>query len=134
MVWILVLNPPRERPMAWSSPAFLGAGTVLIGAHHGAVDHRIFVAGVRGKMLKNTLPDTGFCPAGKAPMRILPVAAACGQVAPGRTGAVADEDGCDEQAIIRRSNADRSGSARQTILEPLPLVVAQSIPAHWSAL
>ena len=45
-VWILVLSPPRERPIAWSSPAFLGDGAMLVGAHNGAVDHRVFVVGV----------------------------------------------------------------------------------------
>jgi hypothetical protein len=47
--WILVLSPPRERPIVWSSPAFFGgARAMLVGAHDRAVDHRVFVVGVRG--------------------------------------------------------------------------------------
>ena len=30
LVWILVLNPPSERPIAWSSPAFLGTSTTAL--------------------------------------------------------------------------------------------------------
>jgi hypothetical protein len=36
----------------WSSPALGGAGAMLVGAHDGAVDHRVFVVGIRGEMLK----------------------------------------------------------------------------------
>jgi len=54
---ILVLNPPLLRPIASSSPTFLGAGAVLMGAHDGRIDHRIFVVGVRGPMLEDAFPD-----------------------------------------------------------------------------
>ncbi len=78
-----MLNPPRERPMAWSSRSFLGAGTVLMGPHNGAVDHRVFVVEVGGKMLKHPLPDTGFGPTAEASVDVLPVAEAFRQIAPG---------------------------------------------------
>jgi len=53
-----VLNPARDRPMAWSSPAFYGAGAgaVLMGAHNCAVDLRIFFVGVGGQVVENILP------------------------------------------------------------------------------
>jgi hypothetical protein len=42
----------------WPGPyrLFLGAGTVLMGAHDGAVDHRVFIVRVGGQMLKNAFP------------------------------------------------------------------------------
>jgi hypothetical protein len=58
-----VLKPPRDRPIAWSSPAFFRAGAVLMRAHDGAVDHRVFVVGVGREMQKDPLPDSRPGPA-----------------------------------------------------------------------
>jgi hypothetical protein len=33
-----------------------------MGAHNGAVDHRVFVVGIGREMLENPLPDAGFGP------------------------------------------------------------------------
>jgi hypothetical protein len=89
MAWILMLNPPRERPIAWSSLSFLGAGTMLMGTHDGAVDHRIFVVGIRCEMLKDALPDAGFGPPAEPPVGVLPVTEPFWQVTQGITGSVA---------------------------------------------
>jgi hypothetical protein len=53
----LVLKPPRDRPIAWSSPTFLGAGAVLMGAHNGAVDHGVLVVGIAREVREDTLPN-----------------------------------------------------------------------------
>ena len=87
--WILVLNPPREPPIAWSAPTFLGAGARLVGAHDGAVDHRIFVVCLRREGLEHALPDTGFGPAVEPPVHALPLAQTVRQIAPWDAGAVA---------------------------------------------
>jgi hypothetical protein len=47
-----VLNPPRLRPIAWSSSIFASAGAVLMRADNGAVDHGVFVVGLVGEVLK----------------------------------------------------------------------------------
>jgi hypothetical protein len=48
MAWILMLNPPLLRPIAWSSPSFFErAGGVLVCAHDGVVDHGVFDGFVR---------------------------------------------------------------------------------------
>src|SRR3712207_6019396 len=79
---------------------FWGAGAVLMGAHDGAVDHRILVVSSLAQMFKDTLPDAGFGPAGKAAVCVVPVAKAFSkafwQIAPGQPGAIAVEDGLDE--------------------------------------
>jgi hypothetical protein len=41
----LALNPLRDRPILAN---FLGAGVVLMGAHDGAVDRRVFIVSVGG--------------------------------------------------------------------------------------
>ena len=63
--WILVLSPPPERPIAWCLPALLGARTVPMSAHNGAVDYGVFIAGIRGQMLDDPLPEAGFGPTTK---------------------------------------------------------------------
>ena len=47
-----VLSPLREWPIAWSSPAFLGAGAVLMCPHDGAVDHGVSTVGIAAKCSK----------------------------------------------------------------------------------
>jgi hypothetical protein len=133
MVWILVLNPPRERPIAWSSPAFFRAGTVLMGTHNGAVDHGIFVVGLRCQKLKELLPDSGFGPSAEALVHVLPIAEVLRQIAPGDASPVAIQHGFDKQAVVGCGHSDRTLPPRQKVLDPVPLVIAQSVAAHRSA-
>jgi hypothetical protein len=41
-----------------------------MGTHNGAVDHRIFVVGIRCEMLENPLPDTALGPTAEPPMHL----------------------------------------------------------------
>ena len=86
---------------------------MLVGAHNGAVDHRIFVVGVRGEMLKYPFPDTAFGPTAEPQMHLGPVAEPFRQVAPGHPGAIAIENGLDEEPIVGRGNPDRAFAPRQ---------------------
>jgi hypothetical protein len=52
--WILVVSPPRERPIA-CSPFFSCAGAMLVSAHYGGIDHHIFVVVIAGQQLENAL-------------------------------------------------------------------------------
>ena len=74
-------QPPRDRPIAWSSPA-LGASAVLMGTHNGAVDHRIFVS-ASTEVQEDLLPYTRFGPSAEALMHVLPVTEALRQIAHG---------------------------------------------------
>jgi hypothetical protein len=91
--------------MAWSPPTFLGAGTMLMGADDGAVDHRVFVVGIRGEMFEDPLPDAGLRPATEAAMRVVPVSETCWQIPPGNAGSVTINDGLNEQSIVSRGDA-----------------------------
>jgi hypothetical protein len=102
-------------------------------AHNGAVDHRVLVVGSLGQVLKDAVPHTGFGPAGKAAAHVFEVAEALRQVAPGDTGAVAVEYGVDKQTVVRSGYANRTGPTRQQVLDPVPLVIAESVSAHRSA-
>jgi len=98
-----------------------------------AVDHRIFVIGVGGQMLEDLLSDASLGPAAEPSMGVFPVAKALGQITPGDAGAVPMEHGLDESAIVMGGRPDMADPSRQQVFDPLPLVVAQSIPGHGSA-
>jgi hypothetical protein len=92
-------------------------------AHNGAVDHRVLVVGCLSQMLKDALPNTGFSPAAEAAVHVLAVAEALRQIAPGDPGAIAVEDGFDEQAVVRGGHANKARPARQQVPDPFPLII-----------
>ena len=106
---------------------------MLMRPNDGAVAHRILVIGIGRQMLEDLLPDAGLGPAAEALVRILPVAEALRQIAPGDPGAVAIEHRLDESTVVFGSHADMADPPRQQVLDPLPLVVAQSLSGHASA-
>ena len=82
---------------------FVGIGTVLVGSHNGAVDHRVFVVAIAWQVVKDALPDPGFGPATEPSLRVLPVAESLRQVAPRYSGAVLIQDRLDEAVRSRLS-------------------------------
>ncbi len=77
-----------------------------MGAHNGAVDHRVFVVGVGCEMPEHPLPYPGLGPAAEAPMRVFPIAEAFGQVAPRDARAIPIEYRLDELPVVLRRNPD----------------------------
>src|SRR3984893_12268219 len=45
--WTLVVNPPRDLPIA-RAPFFSRTGAVLMSAYDGGIDHHIFVVAIAG--------------------------------------------------------------------------------------
>lgn len=74
----------------WPGPRrlFLGTRAVLVGADDRAVDHRVFVVGIRRQIAKNLLPNAGFRPAAEAAMHVLPIAEPLREVPPRDAGTV----------------------------------------------
>ena len=52
--WILVVSPPRERPIA-CAPFFFVRRPMLVSAHDGGVDHHVLVVVVARQQLENAL-------------------------------------------------------------------------------
>ena len=115
------------------APFFLGAGAMLVSAHDSGVNHHVLVVVVAGQKPENPLENAALGPSVEALIDDLPVAKALGQIAPRNAGAKPEENGFDEQAIVRRRAAHMAFTARQNILDPIPLVVAQCISSHRSA-
>ena len=128
-----MLNPPRERPIAWSSPAFFGARAVLMGAHDGTVDHRVFVIGIHGQVAEKPFPNARLGPSAEATMHVLPIPEALRQVTPRNTSTIAIEHCLDEPAIIRRSRPHIAIAPGQQVSDTFPLIVAKTIAPHRSA-
>ena len=78
-------------------------------------------------MLEQALPHPLLGPAAEPPVRVLPVAQSLRQVAPRNSGAVSIKNRLDELAIIPSRGAGIAGFSRQPVLDPLPLIIAQSI-------
>ena len=115
------------------APSFFGAGAMLMSAHDGGVNHHVFVVVIAGQQLENPLENAALGPSVEALIDDLPVAKALGQIAPRNAGAKPEENGFDEQPIVRRRAAHMAFAARQNVFDPIPLVVAQCISSHRSA-
>ena len=113
VAWILVVRPPRERPI------------------HSLV-RLLFLR----QHFKDPLPDTTRAPAHVASMNHPKVAKAFGQIAPGNACAITIEHCLDKEAIIPGSHSDGSHSAGEQVLNPLPLIITESVASgsHWTSL
>jgi len=104
-----------------------------MGAHDGAVDHRVFVVGIGCEHVEHLLPDPGLRPARPPCVHLDRVAEPVRQVAPWNARPVTIENRLDEQPVVAGGHADRTFAARQQVLDPFPLFVTQCIAAHRSA-
>src|SRR3954452_24259361 len=104
-----------------------------MGAHDGAVDHRIFVVSLCSEVLEHPLPDAGAGPAAEAPLHLDAVSKTLRQVTPGDPGSIPVEHSLHKQPVVPRCHPDRTRTARQKVSDPLPLVVSQAVASHRSA-
>jgi hypothetical protein len=82
--------------------------------------------------MKASASNAALGPPVEALIDDLPVAKALGQIAPRDVGAKPEENGLDEQAIVRRRAAHMAFTARKNVFDPIPLVVAVHIVASVS--
>jgi len=130
MAWILVLNPPLLRPIAWFWSSFLGTGTVLVRAHDGAVDHGVFIVRIGRQNLEHLLPHAAPGPAGKSRVKLYRIAEAFRQIPPGNACAIPVKHRLDKQSVVLGSDTDMPFTAGQKVLDTLPLVITKGIAAH----
>ena len=81
---------------------------------------------IAGQELENPLENAALGPSVEALIDDLPVAEALGRIPPRDAGSKPEENGFDEQALVRRRTAYMAFAATQNILDPVPLVVARS--------
>jgi len=105
-----------------------------MGADDGGVDHHVFGVGVAGQMIQNTLENSALAPPAEALVRALPGAKMRRQIPPWNACPIAVEHRVDEEPIVWRSTADMALTTRKKILDPIPLIIPQSIPMHGQPL
>ncbi len=81
---------------------------MLVGAYDGGIDHRVFVAGVLGQMLKDALPYATPGPAAEPRMHDAEVAKSFRQVTPRNPGPVTVEHRLDKQTVVHGGTPDRT--------------------------
>jgi hypothetical protein len=106
---------------------------MLVGSNNGGVDHHVFVVVIFRQRLKNTIENAAFAPASQPLVDVLPIAEAGGKIAPGNAGPVAIQHRLDEQTIVGRRATDMALPAGKPILDPIPLIVPQTITMHRPA-
>ena len=79
---------------------------MLVRTHDGGVDHHVFVVVVTRQQLEKALENPALRPPAETLVDDLPITKAFRQIAPGNAGAIAIQNGFDEQPIIRRRAAD----------------------------
>ena len=106
---------------------------MLMGAHDGGVDHRIFVVGIRRQMLEHLLPNPRLGPSAEATMHLDAIAETLRQVTPRNTGAEPVQHRFDEEPVVPCRYPDVAITAGQQVADPLPFVVPQAVTPHRSA-
>src|SRR4051812_14960998 len=106
---------------------------MLMSAHDGAVDHRIFIVSLCGEVLEHAFPNAGDGPAAEASLHLDPIPKTLRQVTPRDPGPIAVEHSLDKQPIVPRCHTNRPLTARQKVSDPLPSIVTQPIASHRSA-
>jgi hypothetical protein len=83
VAWILLLSPPRLRPM-------------LMGSNNGAVDQGIFVVRILGQALEKFLPNAAFGPAAEARVHHSEVTKPLRQITPRNPRAITIQNSIDK--------------------------------------
>src|SRR5215212_9754618 len=111
-------------------PLFTRSRAVLVGAHDGGVDHRVFVVRVARQVFVNRLPNPALRPPAEPRMDRFWIAKPLGQVPPRNAGPIAIKHGLHEQPVVFRRHADMALPPWQKILDAIPLVVAKGVASH----
>ena len=82
------------------------------------------------QFLENALPDAFLRPAAKATEDRIPLAKACGQVAPRRAGAVDPQHGVDKEAIVPGGYASVGGFSWEQMGDLSKLLVGDFMSSH----
>ena len=79
--WIIVVNPPRERPIV-RSLAPIPRRQPADGGNYGAVDHQILIVSIRSQRFKDQFSHFGMTPATETAVHCFPFTVAFRQLTP----------------------------------------------------
>ena len=81
---------------------FSRAGAMLVSAYNRSIDHHVFVVMIACQHLKNALEHPALRPTIEALIDDFPIAKTLREIAPRNAGSISEQNGFDEQPIIRR--------------------------------
>src|SRR5579862_3790479 len=126
-MWILLVNPPRERPEPGFGPPFSGR-CLLVGANQSGVEHEVLILAIFDESLEDTLPHAALGPAREAGVDALPLAVSFRQVVPVRARTQHPQNGIHEQAVILCPSTGIADLAWKQADDPLPLRLGEFVP------
>jgi hypothetical protein len=97
---------------------------MLVRADNGGIDHHVFVVVIARQQLENALENSALCPSTEALVDDFPITETLREIAPRDARSIPEENGFDEQPIIRRRASNMAFAAGKKVLDPIPLVVA----------
>src|SRR3954453_13935362 len=125
---ILLVRPPRERPMAFFSAPPFGTARLLMDGDDRAIDHRGFEIRFSGQGLEDAVKNHRPHPAAEAREHAVPMAELGRQVPPGQSCPDTPQHGFEKQPVVLRRHATIRFLARQQSLNLLPDGVAENEP------
>jgi len=132
MAWIVVLNPPLLRPIAWSSLSFFERRRCADVRVRWCCRSSRIRCPRRRPAFRRASSIRRSWPARKSGVNLDRVAKPFRQVAPRYTRAISVKYRLDKQPVILGGNANMACSTRQNILDPVPLIVPKGVAAHLS--
>jgi hypothetical protein len=106
---------------------------MLVSAHDRGVDHHVFVVVIARQQSENAVKNSALRLPAEALVDDLPIAETLWKISPWDAGPKSIQNRFDEQSVVGRRAAHMAFAAGKKILDPIPLVVAQSITSHRSA-
>jgi hypothetical protein len=124
-MFIFVLRPPRERPIASSSlPPFLHRPHIDAPARWWSrCSDQVFEVRIFNQRIEKTLSNALLCPSTEALEHAVPVAKLLGQIAPWCSGANQPKHSVHEQSIILAVPPSITFLTRNKWLDAAPLLV-----------
>lgn len=101
----------RESAQELDHPLFLGASSVLMSSHDGAIQGHDPEVAAQRKLGKDSLPNSRLAPAREALVDAVPGPKDLRQVTPWDSSSGHEKDGFDKQAVVGGGSSSVSGFA-----------------------
>ena len=106
---------------------------MLVSPHDREINHRVLIVRVSSQSFKQLLPATALDPPAKSGVNVFPREKSFRQIAPRYARPVTVKHRFNKQAIVLRRYPGMAIAARQKLLDPITLIVPQSITTDLSA-
>lgn len=106
---------------------------MLMGADDGGIEHHVLIVRIFHQGPKDTIENTAFAPPPETLVDILPTTEPLRKVTPRDARAITVKDSLNKKPVVHRRATNMAITTGKKILDPIPLIVPQSITTHRSA-